>query len=89
VALRRGDHVFEQAAVGLLDVNTLAELRLGFAKPERERIADALELGDVENSRSTYGAHPPFDSSARKSRGEHLAEPPLEAGDLLAEVIAS
>jgi len=88
MALGLGDHRLDQASVGLLLLAAASQLGLGLAQAEGERVADALELAGVEHPRPTDGADVPLDSLAREGRGEQLAQPLLEGGDLAAQVVA-
>jgi hypothetical protein len=88
VALGGGDHRLEGAAVGLLDVRPAAELGPGVAQPQRERVADTLELAGVEHPRAADRADAPVDALPREGRGERLAQLALELPDLPAQLVA-
>jgi hypothetical protein len=87
-ALRLGDHPLQHLAVSLLDVNPAAQLALSLAETGRERVADAFELGHPQDLRPAYGRDAEPDSLARKCCREELREPPLQLGDLAAQVLA-
>jgi hypothetical protein len=88
VALGSGDHLLEQAAVGLLDVGAPGELGLGVAESARKRVADALELAGGEHPRAADRADAPLEAGTREGGGEQLAEPAVERGDLAPQVLA-
>jgi hypothetical protein len=88
VTLGGGDHRLEGAAVGLLDVRPAGELGAGIAQPQRQRVADALELAGVEHARAAYRADAPVDVAPGKGRGEGLAKLALELADLPTQLVA-
>jgi hypothetical protein len=88
VAFRLGDHPLDQPPVGLLDVGSARELRLGVAQPQGEGVPDPLELPGREHARTADGADAPVQAGAREGGGEQLAEPALELRDLAPEVVA-
>ena len=65
-----------------------AELGLGLADADQERVADPLELGGAEDARAAHGADRPVDVLAREGRSPKLGELLLEAGDLAAKLVA-
>src|SRR5215207_7194599 len=73
IALGRRDHGLEQPAIRLLDLATPTELRLSLAEPDREPVADPLELGDTKNARPADSGHIPMDPRSREGRCEELA----------------
>lgn len=88
MALRGLDHPLEEVAVGLLDVGLAGEFGASVAKPERERIANPLEVAGAENPRAADRADRPVEAAARKRRREQLAELALKPADLAAKVLA-
>jgi hypothetical protein len=88
VALGGGDHRLENAAVGLLDVGLTRELGTGVAEPQRQGVANPLELAGAQHPRPADGADTPLDPAPRKGRGEGLAQLALEPADLTPEVVA-
>jgi hypothetical protein len=89
VTLGLGDHRLEHAPAVFLGVGVTRQVRLGFGEPEGKRVADALQLADPKHSGAPDRPHAPLDALAGKRRGEELAEAQLEAGDLLAQIVAS
>jgi hypothetical protein len=88
VALGGGDHRLDQGPVGMLGVVPAPELALGVAKPQRERVADPLELAGPEHARPPGRTDPPFEALAGEGLAEEGAEPALDPGDLAAQVLA-
>lgn len=88
IALGRRDHGLEQPAIRLLDLATPTELRLSLAEPDREPVADPLELGDTKNARPADSGHIPMDPRSREGRCEELAQPLLEQRDLPPQLVA-
>ena len=70
MALRGLDHPLEHAAARLLDVGLAGELGASVAEPQRQCVADPLELGDAENTRPADRADPPVEPAPWKGRGE-------------------
>ena len=89
IALRIGDHRFEDAPVGLLDVDAGGEFRLCLAQAKGQRVPNPLQLLDAEHARAADCAHSPVDPLPGKRGGEHLAEAKLQAPDLGPEVLAN
>src|SRR5215211_1575384 len=87
IALRRGDHRLEQAAVGLLDLALASQFGLSLAQPDGKAVANPLEFADPEHARTANGRHAPLDARPREGRGEELGEPLLEQCDLPPELI--
>jgi hypothetical protein len=86
VALREGEHVGKQLAVGLLDEGALGERLVGLADAGRERVADLLQLTEVEHPRRPGGADPVGDGDPAHALGDQPAELELQLGDLPAQL---
>ena len=86
VALRGGEHVGEQLAVGLLDDGALGERAAGLGDAGRERVADLLQLTEVEHARRPGGADPVRDVDPAHALGDQPAELQLELADLPAQL---
>lgn len=81
-----GEHPLEQLALAGLGLGALRELVLDLANAQRQRVADPLELSDLEHPWTADGADPPFDPLAGKALREQLAEPPLQPRDLATQL---
>src|SRR6478672_3733184 len=88
VALGRGGHRLDQAAVLLLYLAPPADLGSRRVQPCGERVAHPLQLGDAKHPRPANRADPPVDPLTGKGGGEQLPQPPLERGDLAAKILA-
>jgi hypothetical protein len=88
VPVRLRDQALEGAAVVLLDPAAAPELALGLLKPDRERVADPLEVADAEDAGPADGADAPLDPLAGEGGGEELAEALLERSDLAPQLVA-
>jgi hypothetical protein len=88
VALRRDEHVGEQLPVGLLDEGALGEGAVGFGEAGRERVADLLQLAEVEQARRPGGVDPVGDGDPAHALGDQPGELPLELADLAAQLRA-
>jgi hypothetical protein len=88
VLLRVGDHALDQAPVSLLHVGAARDLRLCLAHPHHQRVANPLEVGRAQHPRAADRADAPVDSEPREGGRPELAELPLEAGDLAAQLLA-
>jgi hypothetical protein len=86
VALGRGDHPLDEAAVRLLGLGPPRELGAGVAKPQRQGVAEPLELADREHPRAAERTDAPFDPPAREGGAEHVPELALDPADLAAQV---
>jgi hypothetical protein len=88
VPLGVGDHLLDQVAISLLDIDPIRELGARLVQPRYEGVAHRLEVGYPEHSRSAGRGNREIDSTTGKSRGEQLAELPLKLADLTAKVAA-
>ena len=86
VVLRGGEHVFEQFAIGLLDEGALGEGTVGLGEADRERVADLLQLAEVENARRSGGGDPVRDVDPADALGDQPGELTLELADLTAQL---
>jgi hypothetical protein len=87
VALRGGEHVLKKFAVGLLDEGTLGEGAVGLGQTGRQRIADLLQLAEVEDARRPGGVDPVRDVDPAHALGDEPGEVTLELADLPAQLI--
>ncbi|TMK75605.1 MAG: hypothetical protein E6G49_01090 [Actinobacteria bacterium] len=87
VTLRRSDHRLEQPAVGLLDLALAGQLSLSIAQPHGKAVANTLELGDAQHTRSAHRGNAPLDPRTWKGRREELGEVLFEQGDLPPELL--
>ena len=88
VVLRGGEHVGEKLAVGLLDEGALGEGAMGLGEAGRERVADLLQLAEVEDARRPGGVDPVRDVDPAHAFGDQPGELPLELADLPAQLSA-
>jgi hypothetical protein len=86
VALRGDEHVGEKVAVCLLDEGALGERTVGFGEAGRERIADLLQLTEVEDARRPDGVDPVRDVDPAETFGDQPGELALELADLPAQL---
>jgi hypothetical protein len=86
IALREGEHVGKQFAVGLLDEGALGEGLVGLAEAGRERVADLLQLAEVEYPRRPGGTDPMGDGDPPHAVGDQPAQLKLQLGDLPAQL---
>jgi hypothetical protein len=86
VALREGEHVGKQLAVGLLEEGALGERLVGLADAGRERVADLLQLTEVEDARWPGGIDPIGDVDAAEPLDDQPGELALELADLPAQL---
>lgn len=82
VALRGEKHVGEQLPVGLLDEGALDEGAVGLGEAGRERVADLLQLTEVEDARRPGGVDPIRDLDPAHALGDQPGELTLELADL-------
>jgi hypothetical protein len=81
-----GEHLVQQLAVGPLEVVALDQGPTGVGDPVGERVADLLELTQVEQARRTRGGDPVWDDDPPQTLGDQATELPLELGDLPAQL---
>src|SRR5919201_5097690 len=86
MALGGLDHLLEQRPGALLDPTAPGDLGLGLAKPGGERVANPLELVEVEHPRAADRADAPLAPLAGERGRKQLAEPTLEQRDLAAKL---
>ncbi|MBS1894413.1 MAG: hypothetical protein JST59_24190 [Actinobacteria bacterium] len=85
-AIGVGEHLVKELAVGLLEGIALHQGAARLGDPTGERVADLLELTQVEHPRRSRGGDPVRDDDAPESLGDQAAELPLEPGDLPAQL---
>ena len=88
VVLRRGKHLGEKFAVGLLDQGALGERAVGLGEAGSERVADLLQLAEVEDPRRPGGVDPVGDVDPAHALRDQPGELTLELADLPAQLIA-
>jgi hypothetical protein len=86
VVARGGEHVGEQLPVGLLDEGALGEGAMGIGETGRERVADLLQLAEVEDARRPGGVDPVGDLDPAHALGDQRGELTLELADLPAQL---
>jgi hypothetical protein len=86
VALRGGEHVGEQLPVRLLDESALGEGAVALGEAGRERVADLLQLAEVEDARRPGGVDPVGNVDPAHALGDESADLQLELGDLPAQL---
>jgi hypothetical protein len=86
VVLRGGEHVGEKFSVGLLDEGTLGKGAVGLGEAGRERVADLLQLTEVENPGRPGGIDPVGDVDAPHPLGDPPSQLPFELADLPAQL---
>jgi hypothetical protein len=84
--LRGGEHVVEERPVGLLEGVALDQGPARLGDPAGERVADLLELPQVEHPRRSRGFDPVRDDDAPEALGDQPGELMLELGDLPAQL---
>ena len=86
VALRRDEQVGEKFAVGLLDEGAVGERAVGVGEAGRERVADLLQLTEVEDARRSGGVDPIGDVDPAEPFDDQPGELALELADLPAQL---
>ena len=81
-----GKHVVEERLVGFLEGVALDQRAARVGDLARQRVADLLELAQVEHPRRTRGRDPVRDDDAPEALGDQAAELMLELGDLPAQL---
>jgi hypothetical protein len=87
VALRGGQHVVQKLAVGLLDEGALGEDPVRLGEAGRERVADLLQLAEVEDPRRPGGADPIGNRDPSHPLGDEPGDLRLELADLAAQLV--
>ncbi|MBS1862461.1 MAG: hypothetical protein JSS68_12200 [Actinobacteria bacterium] len=82
VALRRGQHLAEQLAVGLLDQGALGEGTVRFGDASGERVAHLLEPAEPEDARRPGGLDPVRHVHPPEPLGDEPGQLALELADL-------
>jgi hypothetical protein len=77
-----GKHLVEEFAVGLLEGIALEERATGIGEAAGERVADLLELAQIEHPRRSRGGDPVRYDDAPEALGDQPGELTLELGDL-------
>jgi hypothetical protein len=86
VALRGGEHVLQQFAVRLLDEGALGESVMGLGEAGRERVADFLQLAEIEDPRRPRGVDPVGNLDPAHALGDETRDLPFELADLPAQL---
>lgn len=86
VVLRGGEHLRKELAVGLLDQGALGEGALGLGEAGRERVADLLQLTQVEDAGRPGGADPVGHVDPAHALGDQPGELTVELADLAAQL---
>jgi hypothetical protein len=84
----RGDHRLDQVAVGILEGDALGERALGVGDPAGERVADALQLTEVEDPARPGGVDPVRDDHASEPLGDQPRQLALQPPDLTPQLDA-
>ena len=87
VVLRGSEHVLEQFTVGLLDEGALGEGAMRLGEAGRERVADLLQLAEVEDARRPDGVDPIRHVDAPHPLGDQPRQLPFELADLPPQLI--
>jgi hypothetical protein len=83
-----GKHLVEEFAVALLEGIALEERAAGIGEAAGERVADLLELAQVEHPRRSRCGDPVRDDDAPETLDDQPGELTLELGDLPAQLSA-
>jgi hypothetical protein len=83
---RVGQHLVEELTVGLLEGIALEERAARLGEATGERVADLLELAQVEHPRRSRGGDPVRHDDAPETLGDQPGELTLELGDLPAQL---
>jgi hypothetical protein len=86
VSLGGGKHLAQKFAVRLLDEGAVGEGAVGLGDAGGERIADALQLAEVEDARRPDGIDPVRDGDPAEPLGDEPAELALEPPHLPAQL---
>jgi hypothetical protein len=86
VALRGEQHVGEQLAVGLLDEGALGEDVVSLGEAAGERVADLLQLAEVEDPWRTGGVDPVGNVDPAHALGDQAGQLVLQLADLPAQL---
>jgi hypothetical protein len=86
IALRGDEHVSEKFTVGLLDEGAVGERAVGLGEAGRERVADLLQLTEVEDPRRPGGVDPIGDFDPAEAFDDQPGELMLELADLPAQL---
>lgn len=81
-----GEHLAEELAVGPLEGVAPDQRASRLGNTVGERVADLLELTQVEDPRQPGGGHPVRDGDAPEALGDQPAELTLELRDLAAQL---
>ena len=84
-----GEQSLEQFAVGGLEGGALGERPARLGDPDGERVADLLELTEVEHARRPGGTDPVRDDDPAQPLGDEPAQLQLEPADLPAQLGAA
>jgi len=86
VALRGDEHVGEKLAVGLLDEGAVGKCAVSLGEAGRERVANLLQLTEVEDARRPGGVDPVWDLDPAHAFSDEPADLQLQFGDLAAQI---
>ena len=81
-----GQHLVEQLAVGVLEGIALRERAPRLGEAAGERVADLLEVPQVEHPRRSRGPDPVRHGDPAESLGDHPRQLELELADLPAQL---
>jgi hypothetical protein len=79
---RVGDHRLDELTVGLLEGLALGKRAARLGEATGERVAQFLQLTEVEHPRRPHGGHPVRDEHPSQPLGDQPGELPLELADL-------
>jgi hypothetical protein len=88
VVLRGGEHVLQKFAVRLLDEGALGEGAVGLGEAGRERVANLLQLTEIEDARRPGGIDPIWDANPTHPLGDQPGQLPLELADLPPQLVS-